>query len=249
MAVTKPNIIDIRGRNRSQWQGTNNSHKYIAIHYLGVKNADNPDLYGGGYGGHFNITRDGKIYQAADYNAVLWQVGTAGYYTQKHPEANNYNCVGIECSACYDSDWYMTKETEQSLVKLVKWLMQDLGVDETHVLRHYDVVNKNCPIWYVENKKHNGNMTWTEFKKAIKGEESLDVTLHELKKGDKGPEVLLLQEILRARGFIGADHEPLKLDRVFGDNTKNALKRYEKSRGFEKTGVCTLKLWHDLLGM
>ena len=33
-----------------------NSHEYFAVHYLGV-NGENPYLYGGGYGGHFYVSK------------------------------------------------------------------------------------------------------------------------------------------------------------------------------------------------
>ena len=177
--MNKPNIIDIREQNKSQWQAGTNTHQFIICHYLGVKNADNPNLYGGGYGGTFNITRDGKIYQAANYDTVLWHIGTAGYYTKKYPngyDPTNYNAIGIECSVCYDTDWYFTQATQDSLVALVKWLMQELGVDSDHVLRHYDVVNKCCPAPMVGGANdfgagHNGTMTWDVFKQKIAEEE------------------------------------------------------------------------------
>lgn len=188
--MNKPDIIDIRSQNRSQWQGSNNNHQFIIIHYLGVKNADNPNLYNNGYGGHFNITRDGKIYQAADYNTVLWHIGTAGYYTKKYPngyDPTNYNAIGIECSVCYDTDWYFTEATQKSLVKLVRWLMQDLGVGADHVLRHYDVVNKVCPAPMIGGvndcgKGHNGTMTWDEFKRQISGGDEDDMVSETLQK-------------------------------------------------------------------
>lgn len=178
--MSRPAIIDIRSANRSQVPAWGNTHQYIVVHYLGVKNADNPYLYGGGYGGHYNITRDGRIWWAADHDAVLWQVGTAGYYTQKHPYANNYNCIGIEVSVGYDSDWYYTQASEDSLIQLVQYLMDQLGIPVDRVLRHYDVVNKLCPINLVGGPgdlgaKHNGRRNWAELKQAFAGGDDLSL--------------------------------------------------------------------------
>ena len=251
--MTKPNIIDIRNQNRSQWQGSNNSHQFIIIHYLGVKNADNPNLYNNGYGGHFNITRDGNIYQAADYDSVLWHIGNPGYYTEKYPNGwnpTNYNAIGIENSVCYDSDWYFTKATENSLVNLTRWLMQELNIDADHVLRHYDVLNKNCPMPYVMNSKHNGNMTWDEFKAAIsgtyisKGGNKYMFTCKQIQIGSTGNDVLLAQEILKARGLYSGG-----LDKSFGPLLDKATRTYQKARGLNVDGIIGPNTWKDMIAL
>ena len=70
-----------------------------------------------------------------------------------------------------------------------------------------------------------------------------------VKAGDKNTSVLLLQEILRARGFKGKDKKELDLDREAGDNTIYALKQYQKSRGLEVNGVCGSATWKDLIAI
>ena len=163
----------ISDANVPQW---GNGKKFIAIHYLGVVGQNNK-VEAGGYGAHYYIYWDGTIYQAAKHDAILWQVGTAGYYTQKHPEARNSNTIGIElCPKCdgnasnpSDPYWYFTTETQEACVQLVKKLMQDLGIPASHVLRHYDIVNKHCPAPYVNNNKYKTSWTWEEFKARISG--------------------------------------------------------------------------------
>lgn len=72
-----------------------------------------------------------------------------------------------------------------------------------------------------------------------------------VKKGDSGLSVLLLQEILIARGFKGKDGKPLTLDRVAGTNTIHALTKYQESRKgvLEADGVCGEKTWRDLIAL
>lgn len=171
MSIGPRPIHDITAQNLSEVPASRGSNpiKWIVIHYLGVANADNPNLYGGGYGGHYNITRDGTIYKAADpRTAVVWQCGGGiqgegpgahRYYGQ----CTNYNSIGIENGVCYDSDWYFTTETQESLVYLVSKLMDEYGIDIDHVIRHYDVTGKRCPAPYVANNRHNTSWTWDEF--------------------------------------------------------------------------------------
>lgn len=70
-------------------------------------------------------------------------------------------------------------------------------------------------------------------------------------KGDNGLSVLLLQEILIARGFKGKDGKPLTLDRAAGTNTIHALKKYQESRKgvLEADGICGDKTWRDLIAL
>lgn len=74
--------------------------------------------------------------------------------------------------------------------------------------------------------------------------------LKEIGKGDKGNEVLLLQEILKARGLYTGG-----LDRIFGSKTEKAVKEYQQSRidAGAKLGradsICGEKTWKDILGI
>lgn len=153
-----------------------NAKKYIAIHYLGVV-GQNHDLQAGGYGAHYYIYWDGTVYQRCSHDAIVWQVGTGGYYTQKHPEARNSNTIGIEMCCKCDGDksqagdkWYFTEETQLACVQLVKKLMADLGIPVDHVLRHYDIVNKTCPAPYVHNNKYKTSWSWDDFKARLSGQ-------------------------------------------------------------------------------
>lgn len=152
-----------------------NQKKYIAVHYLGVDGQAH-DLAEDGCGAHFYIYWDGTIYQRCSLDAVPWAVGTARTYTQKHPEARNSNTISIEMcchntggdsTSAMDPHWWFTEETQQACVWLVKKLMKDLGIPASHVLRHYDIVNKVCPNPYVLNNKFKTSWTWDEFKAKL----------------------------------------------------------------------------------
>ena len=185
--ATKPiadrTIHDITKENLSQVPRSRGSNKiqFIVVHYLGVPNADNPNLYGGGYGGHYNIKRDGSVYKAADpKTAVVWHCGGGLQGSGGHSFyqiCTNFNSIGIECGVCYtenvkeasgDSNkWYFTTETQESLVWLVSKLMDEYGISADHVIRHYDVTGKICPNPYVKNNRLKTSWTWDEFKARL----------------------------------------------------------------------------------
>lgn len=70
-----------------------------------------------------------------------------------------------------------------------------------------------------------------------------------VKLGSKGTSVLLLQEILVARDFRGADNQILSLDRMAGENTIRALNSYKKSRNMKQDGICDAAVWKDLIAL
>ena len=55
-----------------------------------------------------------------------------------------------------------------------------------------------------------------------------------IKEGSVGNHVLLVQEILKARGFTGKNNKELILDKEAGDNTIEAIRKYQVSRN----GAC-----------
>lgn len=72
-----------------------------------------------------------------------------------------------------------------------------------------------------------------------------------VKLGSEGTSVLLLQEILIARGFKGKNGKALTLSRKADASTIYALKQYQKSRNgvLVVDGECGEKTWKDLIAM
>ena len=56
--------------------------------------------------------------------------------------------------------------------------------------------------------------------------------------GEVGTHVLLVQEILKARGYKGKDGKELTLDRECGTNTIYAIKNYQRDREKADPGIC-----------
>lgn len=265
MAITAKPIHDITARNLYQVPASRggNPISWIVIHYLGVKNADNPDLYGGGYGGHFYVSRAGEIYKAADpRSAVVWQCGGGLQGSGGHEcfgQCTNYNSIGIENGVCFDTDWYFTTETQESLVYLVSTLMDEYKIDINHVIRHYNVTGKNCPEPYVSNDRHNTSWTWDEFKQKLSsyrsgtptpGTSTWSFKTPQIRLGSEGKEVTLLQWLLSSRDM----YDKKSVDGAFGPKTEKAVKKYQKwikDHGGNLTvdGICGPSTWASILGI
>lgn len=265
--LTSRTVIDITDRNRSEVPRSRGSNPitYIVCHYLGVPNADNPDLYGGGYGGHYNIKRNGSVYKAANpRTAVVWHCGGGLQGSDGHAfygRCTNYNSIGIECGVCADTTakdlsgdsnlWYFTEETQESLVWLVSKLMDEYGISFDHVIRHYDVTGKICPNPYVKNNKRNTSWTWDEFKANLKQyRQDGTITLYSgttapttpttkdyLSKGDTGEAVKTMQTLLNACGYNCGT-----ADGIFGDKTEAALVAFRLANKMTKTPKYTTKV-------
>lgn len=258
MAVTKPVIIDRVTVNVNEVPAHNaNSHKYLAIHYLGV-NGENPDLYGGGYGGHFYVSKTGVCYQAALVTDKLWHVGASSGFRYIHPDARNTNTIGIEC-ATYSSNgkWYFTEATQKACAHLAAWIMQEYNIPLSNLLMHGEITTKHCPSPYIDNPGDGPNWTWKKFKETVaaylggsveKKEGVYEVEFRQIHKGDNNEDVGTLQICLRGQDYKGADGKPLKIDKDFAANTEFALLQFQRDHGLKPDGWCGPLTWPVVLG-
>ena len=244
MAGFGKTLVDLIAANRDEVpEHDANSHKYLAIHYLGVDNADNPYLYGGGYGGHFYVPIDGrKAYQAALVTDKVWHVAanSRNGYRYIHDDARNSNTIGIEIGTFRDSQgrWMFTEEAQETAAQLAASILTVYNIPLTHLLRHGDVTTKCCPMPLMPASRggfegQGSNWTWEKFKSRVAelmGGEVGDI----LQKGCQGDEVKQLQEDLIALGYscgkAGADG-------FFGDDTHNAIVEFQKACGLMQDGI------------
>ena len=99
---------------------------------------------------HFIIGYDGEIIQCIPFEEIAYAVKT-----------RNYDSVSIEC--CYKSaDGSFTKETYDSLIHLLAYLVKKYGLSTDDILRHYDCGGKKCPLYYVEHEDD-----WEQLKRDV----------------------------------------------------------------------------------
>lgn len=147
--------------------------KYIVIHYVGALGGAeaNCKYYASQYVGasaHYFVGFSGEVWQSVEDKNIAWHCGAKTYI---HPECRNSNSIGIELcvrnkgsQSDTSKDWYFEDVTVTSAKKLTKQLMEQYGIREDHVIRHYDVTGKICPNPYVYN--HTSH-TWEDFKDSL----------------------------------------------------------------------------------
>ena len=141
--------------------------RYIVMHYT-ANNGDtarnNCDYYHrvGGLqaSAHYFVDEHGAMQSVRECDTA-WHCGARAYW---HPECRNANSIGIEmCSRKRaDGSYYILPETVANAAALAREIMQRYGIDTEHVLRHYDVTGKRCPMPWVDDPAQ-----WTAFKDML----------------------------------------------------------------------------------
>ena len=141
--------------------------RYIVMHYT-ANNGDtarnNCDYYHrvGSLqaSAHYFVDEHGAM-QSVREGDTAWHCGARAYW---HPECRNANSIGIEmCSRKRaDGSYYIKPETVANAATLAKDIMQRYGIDTEHVVRHYDVTGKRCPMPWVDDPAQ-----WAAFKDML----------------------------------------------------------------------------------
>ena len=147
-------IIDVDGASRNGYKLK--GIKDIVVHYVGNPGTtaqQNHDFYAGDQSNvcsHFVVGLDGEIIQCIPINE--WSAAS---------NWRNNDTISIE--VCHpDETGKFKKKTYSSLVKLVAWLENVCDIDESHVIRHYDITKKECPRYFVQHEDK-----WKTFKKNV----------------------------------------------------------------------------------
>ena len=99
---------------------------------------------------------DSNIVQTLRHSDGAWAVGDGkGKYG-----ITNYNSINLEICVNPESDYYKAVE---NAVWLVRYLMEQTGIDLAHVVRHYDASRKHCPRRILDEG------LWDDFKARVAG--------------------------------------------------------------------------------
>lgn len=141
---------------------------------------------------------------------------------------------------------YITEDIDEEVKETVKEETKDENTAEAV---------KDVSEGAASNTAENTTTETTEVKVEVK---KRVYTPTEVKLGSTGNVVLLLQEILKARGFKGANGKDLSLDRDCGANTVHAINAYQTERrkqgkelgtNGKNNGICTIAMWKDIISI
>ncbi len=147
-------IIDLDGAART---GTPiDTIRDIAIHYVanpGTTARQNRNYFnqkGVEVSSHFVIGLEGEVVQCVPLD-------------EKSSATNDRNIDTISIEVCHpDETGRFNDATYGALIKLSSWLIGQYGLDETHLIRHYDVTGKLCPLYFVKHED-----AWKRFKQDV----------------------------------------------------------------------------------
>lgn len=135
--------------------------KDIVIHYVGNPNttAQNNRNYFNKWdttvSSHFVVGLDGEVIQCVPIY-------------ERSAASNERNKDTISIEVCHpDESGKYNDATYESVIKLTAWLLNEFSLDESDIIRHYDITGKICPKYYVENEDE-----WLTLKEDVK--EKLD---------------------------------------------------------------------------
>lgn len=129
----------------------------VVIHYVGnpgttaQQNHDYYDQPDTTVSSHFLIGLDGEIIQCIPMD-------------EKSSATNDRNLDTLSIEVCHpDATGQFTQASYDALVKLTAWLCDYCGIGRDHVIRHYDVTGKLCPLYFVDHPD-----AWTQFLADVK---------------------------------------------------------------------------------
>lgn len=99
---------------------------------------------------HFVVGLDGEVIQCLPLY-------------ERSVSSNSRNGDTISIEVCHpDETGKFSAKTYDAAVKLTAWLCDILGFNEENIIRHYDINEKPCPLYYVENED-----AWLQFKQDV----------------------------------------------------------------------------------
>ena len=100
---------------------------------------------------HFVVGLEGEVIQCVPLG-------------EKSSASNWRNRDSISIEVCHpDEEGQFTEASYDALVRLTAWLCGEYGLTEEHVIRHYDVTGKQCPLYYVVHED-----AWERFRADVR---------------------------------------------------------------------------------
>ena len=160
--------------------GISNDRQWIVVHYTANEGTKATAKGNANYfancdrqaSAHFIVDEGDTVYNCVAENKVAWAVGGNLYPNTKggfyFDECTNYNSLSIEMvSHSNDLGYFIPDKTQENTIELIRYLQEKYGIDNDHVIRHYDVNGKPCPWCWTDVSPYNGETAWKAFKERL----------------------------------------------------------------------------------
>lgn len=152
------------------------SIKYIVLHYTandGDLAVDNANYFQTAHkpasSAHYFVD-DAYVFRSVPDNYIAWSVGGDRYFdvektggAKLYKKVTNANSISIEmCGTKKDGRGTASEKTMKNAAELCLELMEKYNIDIDHVVRHFDVTGKHCPLYFMDN------VAWEGFKDRIR---------------------------------------------------------------------------------
>lgn len=151
--------------------------RYIVLHYTandGDTDEGNAKYFQSEHTPHssaHDFVDDDSITNSVPYNYVAYSVGGAKYSDcaqtgggKLYGIVTNANSISIEmCDTIKDGMHNVSEKTIENTAVLCRELMEKYNIDIDHVVRHFDVNGKHCPVYFMDGQ------AWEEFKIRLTG--------------------------------------------------------------------------------
>lgn len=217
-----------------------------------------------GIGYHFVVRKDGVIERGRPEGAI-----------GAHAQGSNSDSIGVCFEGDYDAEKEMPRKQRAAGMSLVAYLKDKYKIAK--IQRHSDVLATACPGKYfpfaeiagavvvadADIKVTNVDQVITKYDNIIArlqdecnkqgfSNQKVDgiagpITLAGcpmLKKGSEGNITKWVQTVLNTLGYTCGS-----IDGIFGNNTKNAVMKYQEDNGLVADGIVGVKTWSKLLGL
>lgn len=195
------------------------------------------------------------VYQTLPWDKRTWLSGNSS-----KGNANKQGYIGFEtCCVLEDESYFKDAVMEKAILLVAYWCKEfgfkpyDEGPCGLRVMDHSELHRAG----YASNHADITNwlkvygMTMNDFRNKVEQvlEEGIDVNIVEaktighptLRKGDQGPEVRYMQELLAKAG------SKLTVDGIFGTGTFNAVKAFQNKNGLTADGIVGPATWSKLI--
>lgn len=178
--ILKTNIA-----HKSNYGSKRNTDKieYIVIHYT-ANDGDTDENNGKYFNGanrnasaHYFVDGD-SITQSVPDNYIAWSVGGKKYSDcvntgggKCYGKCTNTNSLNIEiCDDMKNGAIYPSADTITNAINFTKRKMKEYGIPKERVIRHFDVVGKKCPAYWVDDTKWKAEF-WNHLGTDVKSDE------------------------------------------------------------------------------